>query len=411
MKIIQKLPLLSLPVLILSIPFLVFPLFGLRSIDELKEYTVERQEDTLNGLADSLSRQISDKIEQALPEEQPQPQPQPPAPQQTFPRLAGTMKLDGFDNDWPSNPDILRIKEGTSRENLSYRYYSGIQGKYLYLLFKVQDDIVTYRDTDTLKLDESDHLQIISTSDGKQAKYIAAGYKPGWIVGFAIPDDPKQIAQVERRIHGMWKSADNGYTLEVRIDRALLGENFTLAIADIDDSENPVIRELLDNSAPVEEKQTPQRPFSEAVDMGEILNSADPVPPHYRVRLIDANLQILAETGRLAGMPNSHPQAGIGDKIPRNTGVQESLEGRNALVHYRVPNSPHEIAAALAPVQSEDKVIAVLAIEQNVSSLLQPIKALTKETIVLFLMVFFVSCGGICLYLFSRSFPKSTKSA
>lgn len=407
-----------IPILVLSIPLLIFPLFGLRSTGKLEDQMVTKQENFLTRLAGSLSKQISDQIRPALQKEPvkvKEKEEEEPVQKPEYARLSGTMQLDGFNTDWPAELISPRLEDKTNPESLSYHYYSGIRGQYLYLLFQVRDDKVIYRDTDTLLLDENDHLQIIVLNGEEKKKYITAGYKPGWIVGFDIPDQPEQIAQIEKRIHGVWKSADNGYTLEVRIDRSLLGDNFSLAIADVDDIEARSINALVDTLPPTEQKD-PETPLAESVesfkplesvDLIEILNATDIDLLNYRVRIIDNDFQILAEAGKLAGMADAQAAMNTGnttgDQISNINGIQGALNGQNVIVHYQNPQMADVITAAFAPVQNNGEVVALLSVEQTIRSVLSPIKDVTRETILLFVTAFLISSGGICLYLFRAS--------
>jgi hypothetical protein len=403
----RRLTLLLIPVLFFSIPFLVLPLFSLRSIGELEDQALKDSENNLALHARTLSGQISELITAALAKKPPQKQ---PPPQTAYPRLTGTMRLDGLNNDWPPELATFREKDEADRDNLSYRYYAGIQGRYLYLLFEVRDDHVIYRATDTLKLDESDHLQIIVYSGEEQKKYIAAGYKPGWIVGFEIPDDPDKIAQVEKRIHGNWKSTDNGYVLEARIDRALLGDHFSLAIADVDDTMIRAITTLLDTSAATEEPE-PKPRWSQRVDLNEILKTTDPSPAGYRVRVIDENLQILAETGSIGTVPDGSLSANPGNEISNLPHLQDAFSGRDTLAHYRDPLIAQDITAALSPLRNDQKVVALVSVEQIADHSTTPIDGIIGETILLFVTTYLLSSGGVCLFLLYLTRSSAAASA
>lgn len=399
----RRLTLFLIPILTLSIPFIFLPLQGLRSIGDIENEMVSDLEGSLSQIAQTLADKISEQIEPELNKE-------PVQEEQTqkpdLARLSGTMLLDGFNNDWPPEVVSPRFNDRNDPESIGYRYYSGLQGQYLYLLFEVQDDNVIYRDTDTLRLDQSDHLQIIVLNEDRQKKYIAAGYKPGWIVGFEIPDTPDQIAKIEKRIHGVWKSTNQGYTLELRLERDLLGEDFSLAIADVDDKESRSIKALINASGTVRDENR-EVSLSDIIDLPSLLNESDLNLLTHRVRIIDSNLQILAEYGKTAGLSDSQSTMGAAEnttqKVSDISGIQYALNGQEMTVHYQSPDTPGDITAAIAPIRNNDKVVALLLVEQNVSSVLSPIKNTIKETILLCIITFLISSCGICLYLFLLS--------
>ena len=74
----RRLTLLLIPVLFFSIPFLVLPLFSLRSIGELEDQALKDSENNLALHARTLSGQISELITAALAKKPPQKQPPPP---------------------------------------------------------------------------------------------------------------------------------------------------------------------------------------------------------------------------------------------------------------------------------------------------------------------------------------------
>ena len=200
MPLLLRLKILLIPILLLFVPLLCLPLYGLLAKGGLADNLISGQVNALTTTAQSVSKTLSNKpdlfhqVELPLPP--PQPPPQPPKPEPEQPDLYSTklsvpIKLDGETDDW--QPELSNAKPfekayllssnvGYSPANLSFRHLAGLQGNYLYVLFDVRDDKVTYRNENTLRLDASDHLQIMIHGSEGTRKYIVAGHKPGWVV-------------------------------------------------------------------------------------------------------------------------------------------------------------------------------------------------------------------------------------
>ncbi|MCI5207269.1 MAG: hypothetical protein D3910_00390, partial [Candidatus Electrothrix sp. ATG2] len=135
-------------------------------------------------------------------------------------------------------------------QSLNFRHLAGKQDKYLYALFDVQDDHVIYRSKNSLRLDRSDHLQIVIGDKKGQRKYLVTARKQGWVNGFLMPDVPIKFPVSEQRIQGVWRQTDNGYILEIRIPLELLGNKLAFTVADVDDITSRNIKALIGKYCP-----------------------------------------------------------------------------------------------------------------------------------------------------------------
>ncbi len=416
MPILIRFKALLFPILLLFIPLLCFPLKGLLSSSGLEYSLVEMQKSILNNTAEEVSKTLSsqpDLFQQKTAKPQPT---KPEAEADPYIRqLSVPIQLDGDTDDWQpelSNAKIygkeyllLSEKPNHSLDNLSFRHLTGSQGEFLYALFDVRDDHVSYRYQNTLRLDGSDHLQIIIDNNKEKQKYIVAGRKPGWVVGFYIPEDPSEVATHEKRIHGSWKQTETGYILEIRISKEILGDTIVLAIADVDDNETGSISNLMGTTIDKKKVEKPEAPPENSIAIQKILESVD--RPDTRIVVVDENKQVRADTGEPGEITN-HPPATDKNPTPKSPeidmqGIVEAFAGKSSITHYFKDDSHVEAMAAVKPVYEEEKVVAVVIVEQTTGTVKSLNKQLTQETISLFVITFLLGAGTIFLFSFRLS--------
>ena len=327
------------------------------------------------------------------------------------------------------NEHLLTKSPEHTPENLSFRHLAGMRGQYLYALFDIQDDKVTYRDKETLRLDRSDHLQITIEDDNGQRKYIVSGYDAGWVLGFLIPDNPSLFPKIEKRIHGKWEETDKGYMLEIRMHSEVLGSKLAFAVADVDDPETGQISALI-GTAKLQEDEEPGWLLTTSTAIEEILELLD--RPHARIRVVDQNQRIRAEVGGLRESGDQLPASGQAiDEVttfvhgilqplyrlftsPFTTDIEESLSqpteinlkgikmgfaGESSIERYPMQDGLVDVMAAFTPVFDKDEVIAVVLVEQTTNSILSLSNQLIEEIISLSVVAFLV--GGGALFIFA----------
>lgn len=425
---------LRLKLALLSLLLLLFPLLGMRLNSTLKNSLIVSQRDTLAFTAQAVAAALANRGDlfdreqfHALNQDR----------DLYLFQLSGNIKLDGNLDDWQpelaeaeefGQERLISGQEGYVPQTLSFRYLAGRQDKYLYALFDVHDDHVVYRSKDSLRLDRSDHIQIVIEDLKGQRRYLIAPHEPGWVNGFLMPDSPIKFPVIEQRIQGIWKQTDKGYILELRMPLDMLGSKLAFAVADVDDEQERSIKALI-GTANLKKDQEPGWLLTTSEAIEEILRSLD--RPSARIRVVDRNQRIRAQAGSLR-KPDNHPvdadqlllrasnllrplyrffttsfSTDIKEQASQPTeldlqGVQEGLAGRPSVTSYLMKDGP-EVMAAIAPLYEGDKVIAAVVVEQTTNSILALGNQLIEETILLSVLAFFLGGGIFFLFAFRIS--------
>ena len=430
---------LRLKLALISLLLLFIPLLGLRLNSSLKNSLIASQKDALSLSAHAVSAALNNRSD--LFQREKFHSLQQDRDVYLF-QLSNPIQLNGEIDDWMPEFGVADIFGAEhlltptidyDPDSLSFSHLAGKQGDYLYALFDIRDDHVTYRSQDTLRLDRSDHLQIIVDDEDALQKYIVTGYEPGWVIGFLMPEDPSQFPSIEKRIHGKWKQTDKGYTLEIRIHSDLLGSKLAFAVADVDDKETGTIENLI-GTANLEEKNEPGLLLAKSTAIEEILESLD--RSYARIRVIDRNKRVRAEVGELGEAPRHSLSSNqtidaILTKVhrifqpvyrffttpfspsPREArsqptvvdlqGIPEAFDGNGSIVQYQDKDGQVEVMAAITPVFENGEVIAVVIVEQTTNSILTLSNQLIEETISLSILAFLLGGGALFLYAFRIS--------
>lgn len=430
---------LRLKLALISLLLLLFPLLGMRLNSILKNSLITSQEDTLTLTAQAVSAALANRAD-------------------LFDReqfhflnqgrdlylfqLSNAIQLDGNLEDWLpeftqaeefGKEHLMSPKDGYSPETLTFHHLAGKQEKYLYALFDVRDDHVVYRKKNSLRLDRSDHLQVVIEDDKKRRKYIVTGHESGWVNGFLMPDEPFMFPVSENRLQGVWQQTDKGYILEIRIPLAMLGSRLAFTVADVDDQQAGNISTLI-GTANLEEDKEPGWLLSTSTDIEEILKSLD--RPYARIRVVDRNQRIRAQVGGLREardplasqeqttariMTRVHDllqplyrffttsfSADFKDPASQPTeldlqGIREGLDGKSTITRYLVADGQVEVMAAITPLYEENEVIGTVVVEQTTNSILALSNRLIEETISLSVLAFLLGGGVLLLFAFRIS--------
>ncbi len=162
------------------------------------------------------------------------------------------LTLDGREQDWPdqipmsfSLDNLLEIYFPYTTDSLGYELRVGNNIESLFLFFKVQDDVVVYRQLNNLSVHRNDHVQVaISTPDGSYSRYTFATIQPSDVTAHVIAPGGRALRQ-EPRINGRWRATDSGYNLEVAIPLDLVGSRFSATVVDVDDETTREIKYVM----------------------------------------------------------------------------------------------------------------------------------------------------------------------
>ncbi len=421
---------------LLSLLLLLFPLLGMRLNSTLKRSLMISQKDTLNFTAQAVAAALTNRSD-LFDREQFRSLNQ--SRDLYLFQLSNTIRLDGNLDDWQPELEQAKIfgqehllspQEGYLPQTLSFRHLTGKQDKYLYAFFDVQDDQVIYRSRNSLRLDRSDHLQLVIEDEQGQRRYLISPYEPGWISPFLMPSNPIKFPVSEPRIQGVWKQKIGGYMLELRIPLDLLGSKLAFIVADVDDEQERSVRTMI-GTANISANQEPGWLLGTSKPIEDILRSLD--RPYARIRVVDQNQRVRAQVGSLRNPENLSEEADQFTEIMRQAGellrplyrfftiapdvkiqeqasqpteldmqgIREGLEGRHTLTKYLMEDGQTEVMAAIAPLHENGKVIAAVVVEQTTNSILALGNQMIEETITLSVLAFLFG-GGVFFFFAYR---------
>lgn len=422
---------LRLKLALLSLLLLLFPLLGMRLNNTLKNNLIISQQETLSLTAQAVSAALTDRNDlfdreqfHGLNQDR----------DLYLFQLSNTIRLDGRLDDW--RPELAEAEEFAGEhlissegnyvfQSLNFRHLAGKQDKFLYALFDVQDDHVVYRSKNSLRLDRSDHLQIVIEDNQGRRKYLMTAHEQGWVNAFLMPDVPIKFPVSEQRIQGVWNQTDRGYILEIRIPLELLGNKLAFTVADVDDVESRDIKALIGTSN-LQEDKAPGLLLTTSTPIEEILKSLD--RPYARIRIVDRNQRVRAQVGSLRTREVPKEQndklssrinelmrplyrvfinpflTEFKDQASQPTeldlqGIREGLAGKHSVTSYLMEDGQVEVMAAITPLYEQEQVIGAVVVEQTTNSILSLSNRLIEETISLSVIAFLF--GGCILLLFA----------
>jgi signal transduction histidine kinase len=166
--------------------------------------------------------------------------------------VSSELVLDGRSDDWPpSSPVLIGSDHLLERydiyqaESLSYELRTGNNPDHLFLHLAIRDDSVVYLEANQMSIHRSDHVRLAWVNPvGVFHRYTIAMAQPGEIIAQEVSGTGRAL-RAETGIEGRWMATQPGYQLELQIDRALLGDRFSVLVADVDDSTSRDIRYLM----------------------------------------------------------------------------------------------------------------------------------------------------------------------
>ena len=358
--------------------------------------------------------------------------------------LSNPMRLNGKVDDWV--PELNEVEEFNDNHLLftdpSYEYDSfhfspiiGQRGAYLYALFMVTDDKVVYRQKRSLRLDQSDHLQIaFEDKNGQLQRYFITTIVPGWVNGFLMSNDLDDMIPIknETRIQGVWATTQDGYHIEMRIPMSLIGRKLAFAICDVDDPKSRNIKYII-GTANTEKKEVFGWLLSPSSTIVEILKTIS--RPHSRIRVIDQNRRVRASYGSLEAEKleeqtepdtNSFGIKKIISRLKRLLtpiyslfteplpadftlpssqlaaldiqGIQEGLAGTSSITNYSTADGQVEIMAAITPLIENNSIMGAVIVEQTTNSILAITNLLIEKSISFSILIFIFANMGLLLF-------------
>ncbi len=420
--------------LLVILTLLLIPWMGYQYVREMKTFALQGQEEALLLTAGAIATVLHDRPELF-------------APEKTGPsgdieigdlqvmRLDHPLTMDGKLDDWGklaenaghySIPQLIK-KPDRSESDLSFNHILGSWGRYLYALFVVKDDKVTYRDTSYRRLDNSDHLRIYLRDEyDKMTRYAVVAAKPGRMDVFAMDKDWRYplTGDPVYSVVSYFRKLENGYAIELRIPRKMVsGEaRLAIAIADVDDTKERKLKTVLGTSAANNTTEL-GKVLIPSPEIDRILHGLD--KPGTRIWIIDQNKYVRALVGDLSSSHyKSNKLSGSNmktlqlwmnkflepvfelilnapvadfkdlpdDTRTRNEAVLDQvMKGKPATDRRATVDQQAELLMAAHPIYNDDKVLGAVIVERSSNNVValqnQLLQNLIAVTVIVFALV------------------------
>ncbi len=379
-------------VLLLSLTFFSIPYMGYEYIRAMESYLRDNLEvslkeaarthaSALNHRSELFTRNLTDTLEKE-------------SVLFTY-SLRNAIQLDGKLEDWEdylpkanlyAEKHILKNQGNYSPDSLSFQH---IQGKYkgqLYVLFIVKDEKLVYRTNSSLRLDKSDHLQIVMRQpDHIFSRYIISPLNDGWVNAYKVNNLVGDLSpQIETRIQGVWKTIDKGYLIEIRLPLAMIGEKLGFAIADVDNDNQRAIKTLIGTSA-IHNMDKLGTVFIPSPEIDQLMQSMGETAGR-RVWVLDRQRRVLSQTGDLGQAMETHPlnwlyslllppiaqhfkddQAGASHLV--GSEVNQALSGQSSTRWRSTSDQQAVIVSAAHPIWVNEEIVGAVVVEETTNSI------------------------------------------
>ncbi len=409
--------------LLLAIPFL-----GLRSAREIEAFLVETQEQGLSSTARAVATALNERPGVFVMDATPGPGDAVKAPLIRIETLTRPITVDGLGDDWSGQRGEIRELTAPPAPEapaapLRLRYRLGRYERSIYALLDVRDDVVIRHDSEFPKLDASDHVEIATVSADDEFLRFAI-HEAGDGAARVTLVRPDGSETPDSRIEAVLTETDEGYRIEARIPRTLVGSRLGFSVVDVDDrATREVVGRL--STGGTERREDLARVFVPSPEIAAIAQGLGRA--RSRLWVLDAGGRVLAQAGTLQGgrVPQPPPtwrqslvmtlrpiyrsilveptedftDAGPDAIQLEGAEITQALAGTSAHWRRRTSDGRAVVLSAAEPVWSEGRVVgAVLAEETTNETLAARNRAFER---LFFSIAFAVLFGALALLLFA----------
>lgn len=365
--------------LLVSLLTLILPWAGCQFIRETESALREGQQQMLNGTAQAIADSLSQFPYEFLAGEE--------AGGRIYAhRLAGEPLIDGYRDEWSLPDGALVTLRGTDGP---IRYVLGEYRQHWYLHVEVADDTVLYFGPgDPAR--SHDHVDLVSVAgNGARATYRFAAEAPGRIVPTRLEG---RSAVADTRVTAHWQDTAAGYSLEVRVPKAVVGPRLGVSVYNATDGAG-VRSNSWEGAGPGTVAAT--SPVLETVATGYVQQG-------WRLIITDRQGWRLASAGSVSTAPaesGSAPggwmrlvygvllepgaEAVLAEPAPGGRETQSyiasALAGDTATRWFRSPDTDRAVVAVAKPVWSGNVQTGALILQHGTDAILsQTNEALTR---------------------------------
>lgn len=219
--------------------------------------------------------------------------------------LPNYINLDGDPSDWGALVDRANdadevARSSTSQLQVNHRF--GYHGRFIYVLFEVQDDAVILRSPGFLRVDAADHIRVTLQDPGQVARrFTLIARQDGRMSIYLMDEDWRYPITGEPNydLAAELKTTAQGYNVELRIPRFLLSSDtrVQMVVADVDDTDTLDVAALVPIT-PQADIEEATRVLVESPEIGKILSALN--RPDTRIWVLDQTQGIQAVVGNIS---------------------------------------------------------------------------------------------------------------
>ena len=216
--------------IIMSLTMVVIPWFSYLYLREMEAFLIDSQANAQRLTAEGISTLLNGRTD--LFHELPL---SPDGYDQLYAHpLDSPVRIDGKDNDWEDILDFdLQFGEEPEQTEAGTQFYLllGEHNELVYVLARIIDDQLVFRDSTILRLDVSDHLRLNYTDALDQdRKMVITMPAPGVTTAYDIDDEWRYATQsgADNRVQGFVSETSDGYIAEFRFPLAMLDQPVNL---------------------------------------------------------------------------------------------------------------------------------------------------------------------------------------
>ncbi|NKB38613.1 MAG: proteobacterial dedicated sortase system histidine kinase [Gammaproteobacteria bacterium] len=301
------------------------------------------------------------------------------------------LQTDGYTDDWKAYlawSDFYELKNEDEQANpLAYRLIVGHYNKALYVLIRVTDDKLSYRQANRPDSINNDHISLVFKNAREELlRYYFSPTAPGQIRPFRYKTSSDeygleyQQTEYATNITGVWQESTDGYILEIEVPTYLITENFGIIVSSNDGDKNITLGTAGNRTA-----DSPGRLLRSSEKIRQIIDS-ETLPEGRRIWVLNHHGQVLASKGSLDKQFADNKQnliyslllPAVPTRVRDDLAGQSRLQGeevRQALLglsETRWRSSPEGkavIISAATPVRVNGEVRGVMVVEESSSGI------------------------------------------
>ncbi len=380
--------------LLVALTLLVIPWAGYRFIQETENFLRQAQETMLLGTAQAVATILHNRDELFISSLPAYAGADPESAIYIHP-LHSNIQLDGYTEEW--SPYMRNLWSYRGNDETEFENLVGERGNYLYLLFRVKDKDIVYHQPGVFSTEQCDHLDIaMQRPNGTLAKYRIATSAPGPVNAMRISNDHKRPRQLgtETRIHGEWRENSDGYIMELRIPKNMVGDRLGFQLTDVDDTSTREVAGWA-SSADIRQVETLGWLITPNRELEGIIGALE--HESARIWVLDSNQRVLAKRGQLQLSEEETPETELSlsrsilhllirlvldqpsgefeDELAGTTHIESkeiesALKGKPYARRRSTPDGEAMILSAAWPIKSADRVLGAVVVEQTTNQIL-----------------------------------------